>query len=250
MFPPIDGNVQQAIEQTIQSQTRKPVDVDRGTGTTGVFLVGWMARSGILIPPWWSKKRDTELRKFWKSGDHLSGAIYTMESKMTAIPRKVIARDNSIREHVQQAEFITKIINEASQFGEGWEAFFAPWLEDLLTQDNGGFAEIIGDGPKDGPIIGSPISLAHLDSYRCQRTGNAEFPVVYTDTDGRKYKLHFSRVMLASQMPSPVAEMNKVGFCAVSRAINVAQTLIDILHYKQEKLGSRPHRSIMVTKGG
>jgi hypothetical protein len=44
--------------------------------------------------------------------------------------------------------------------------------------------------------------------------------------------------------------MNGVGFCAVSRAINVAQTLIDILLYKQEKLGSRPHRAILIPRGG
>jgi len=56
--------------------------------------------------------------------------------------------------------------------------------------------------------------------------------------------------MYASQMTSPIADMFGVGFSAVSRAINVSQTLIDILLYKQEKLGSRPHREIIITKGG
>src|SRR3972149_2252319 len=38
--------------------------------------------------------------------------------------------------------------------------------------------------------------------------------------------------------------------CAVSRCINIAQTLLDQLVYKQEKLGSRPKRAIGVTSGG
>jgi hypothetical protein len=51
-------------------------------------------------------------------------------------------------------------------------------------------------------------------------------------------------------MPSPIKLMNGVGFCSVSRCINSAQNLIDMSSYKQEKLGSRPTRQLMITKGG
>ena len=44
--------------------------------------------------------------------------------------------------------------------------------------------------------------------------------------------------------------MYRVGFCWTSRIAEVAQNLIDIATYKQEKMGSRPQRAIMVTKGG
>jgi len=43
--------------------------------------------------------------------------------------------------------------------------------------------------------------------------------------------------------------MNGVGFCAVSRCVNVAQTLADIYDFKQEKLGSRPPNQLLVGKG-
>jgi hypothetical protein len=244
-MPTISDIIEQSQRQTVQSQVSEPVP-EAG----GVFSVLTLARAGTYIAPWWSFTRDKDLRNFWKKSDHLSGAIYAVESKMTAIPRKVVARDPSIREHVRQAEILTEEIQASAQFGKGWEAFFGKFVEELLTQDNGAFAEVIGEGPKDGPIIGAPISVAHLDSTRCQRTNNAEFPVVYEDTDGKHYKLHWTRVIHTSQMTSPKIEMNGVGFCAVSRAINVAQTLIDILLYKQEKLGSRPHRAILIPRGG
>lgn len=233
--------VEQAEDATIQARV--------SAMSSGIWLVQWMAQAGYNVPPWWSVHRDTSLREFWKKSDHLSGAIYTMTSKMTAIPNKVIARDQSVRKYVKAAEEAT-IRLRAAEFGESWVVFYSKWVEDLLTQDNGAFAEIIGPGDPDGPIIGAPVGLAHLDSWRCQRTGNSTYPIIYTDTDGKRYKLHRSRVMYASQMPSPIAEMYGVGFSAVSRCLNVSQTLMDILIFKQEKLGSRPHRQILITHGG
>ena len=243
-----DFNLSQTIDTSLQETVQS--DVRRDAMLGGMPSIVWMARSGLTIPAWWSPSRDMELRRFWKKSDHLSGAVYAMESKMTAIPRRVVPRDPSIKEHVSQALLSTELIQQGAQFGQGWEAFFSMFVEELISQDNGAFAEIIGFGPKDGPILGAPLSVAILDSSRSQRTGNPEFPVIYQDINGGRYKLHYSRVMFASQMTSPIKEMFGIGFCSVSRAINVAQTLIDLLVYKQEKLGSRPRRAIGLTKGG
>lgn len=239
----VETQVNEAIQESVQ---RDRLEQEFGN----VRLVGWLARAGLFIPPWWSPARDQKLRNFWKESDHLSGAMYTMQSKMVSVPFRIVARDNSNRNHVGQAEKMTDELLESAQFGEGWEAFYKPWLEDFLGQDNGGFSEIVGRGKKDGPIVGKPLSIAHLDAARCQRTGNPEYPVIYQAQNGKRYKLHYSRVGYASQMTSPAEEMYGVGFSAISRCINIAQNLVDISRYKQEKLGSRPHRGILVTQGG
>lgn len=239
----ISGRVETARDLTIQSQIR-----DDPTENLG--LVFWLGKAGHYLSPWWSPMRDGELREFWKKTDYLSGAVFTMTAKMTAIPFKIVARNTAVREHQVQAEKMTEILSGATQFGEGWNTFYSRFVEDLITQDNGAFAEIIGPGRVDGPLTGRPTSVSHLDAAHCQRTGNPEFPVVYRDFDGKPYKLHYTRVMYASQMTSPIAEMYGVGFSSVSRCVNVSQTLLDILLYKQEKLGSRPHRAIIITKGG
>ena len=242
-------DVTQAIEQSVSLtiQDKKP---DIGGGLANISLVSMLSRASYSLPPWWSKARDMKMAKFWKTSDHLSGAVYSMQSKMTAIPNKVIAKDPSNKAHVKQAEMLTDILNNGSEWGDGWVSFYGKFVEDLITQDNGAFAEVIGEGPKTGAIVGRPISVAHLDSARCTRTGHPIYPVIYQSTDNKRYKLHYTRVMLASQMASPRKEMNSVGFCSVSRCVNVTQTLIDILVYKQEKLGSRPHRQLIITKGG
>jgi hypothetical protein len=173
-----------------------------------------------------------------------------MVSKITSIPFTVVPRNISDRGQFARADKLTNDLVASVQFGDGWNSFLSKCLEDYLTQDNGFFAEIIGAGDPNGPLVGRPISVAHLDSSRCQRTGNAEYPVLYRSYTGKLHQLHFTRVMFDAQLSSPIEDMNGVGFSAVSRCINVSQVLVDILTYEQEKLGSRPHRAILIPQGG
>ncbi len=241
-----DANLEEAIDKTIQPRASGK----GGIGGAHLNLVFWMAGTNELISPWWSRQRDWELRDFWKRIDYLAGAINTLEAMLTTIPLKVIPRDPNIRAHQKQAEAFTKMLINQSEFGDGWGAFYSKFIEDLVTQDNGAFAEIIGDGEPDGPIIGMPLGVAHLDSWRCRRTGDPEFPVVYESSAGPLTKLHRTRVLFGAQQPSPIETMYGVGFSAVSRCINNSQSLLDMLIFKQEKIGSRPQRQILVTSGG
>jgi hypothetical protein len=240
--------IEEMTVETMQSDTRQEKYVGVGGNGSGLFM--FFLQAGDLVPAWWSAARDVKLRKFVKESDHLGGAVFSTITKLSSIPLRIIPRDLSIKTHGVLADKYLEYIKNISDFGRGWEVFYSKFLEDFYTQDNGAFAEIIGEGDKDGEIVGIPLGIAHLDSFRCQRTSNPIYPVLYHDTDGKIYKLHRTRVMFASQMPSPIANMYGVGTCAISRCINAAQNLLDIAIYKQEKLGSRPRRQILVTQGG
>lgn len=240
------SDITEIVESSLANTVSKPLDNTQG----GMHFFQYMVRAGLNLYPWWSPQRDVQLNNFWKQVDYVSGAIYTMESKMSSIPMKILARDQSIKEHVEDAKVATERLLKGAEFGRGWGKFFEKFVEALLTQDNGSFVEIIGNGSPDGPIIGAPITVRTLDSSRCQRTGNPLYPVLYHDMNGRIFKLHFTRVMFEAQMESNIEQMFGVGFCSVSRMINTAQRLLDILIYNQEKLGSRPRRGVIVTKGG
>jgi len=179
----------------------------------GVGFLYWMAQAGEILAPWWSKTRDQQLRNKWKESDHFAGAVYTIAAKMAAVPFRVEPRDMSVKSHHKQADYFNALLEEGIEFGQGWEAFWSRCLIDLWTQDNGFFAEVIGAGKKDGPIRGPVLGLAHLDAWRCDRTSNPEYPVIYQDGDGKRYRFHHSRVLFTSQSPSPSAEMNSVGMC-------------------------------------
>lgn len=208
-----------------------------------------MVQASSISPAWWSPTRDAFLRNFWRQVNHLSIAVYNAQSKLAGIQPRVEARDLSISAHVELATEMTQRLLRVSEFGLGWAGAAEKFFLDLLTQDNGGFLEVLGDGSPDGPIVGLPYGVRHLDSSCCTRTGNPTYPVVYRDITGKRFKLHQSRVIAISQMRSPEARMNGVGLCAVSRAIDIAQALQDIVIYKQEKLGSRPISALLVGKG-
>lgn len=238
----VSSVIDAAIDNTIQARaTQDPVGMPIG-------IMTWLTAAGEILSPWWSQRRDEELRRFWKSSDHIGGAVYTLRTKVTTLPFHVRPRDAGVRAHVKQAALFERILHD-SEFGEGWDVAIGRFVEDALTQDNGGFLEVIGGGDPNGPISGPALGVAHLDASRCQRTGHPEFPVIYYDLAGQRYRLHYTRVISFAQMSSPVAHMYGVGFSALSRAINTAQNLVDISVYKQEKLGSRPPRQMLVGSG-
>lgn len=237
-------SVETALAASVQPRARQ-----EGTWG-GVQLLSFLAQGAGLIAPWWSKRRDVDLARFWPQCSHLAGAYYTLQSKLTAVPFRIEPRDPAVKAHRDMAEYYQGVLEEESEFGQGWQTLWGMALQDLWQYDNGFFLEVIGDGNKAGPIRGPALGLAHLDASRCQRTGNIQYPVVYQATDGSYYQLHRSRVIFRSQMSSGCEGMNGVGLCWTSRIVDAAQNLVDIARYKQEKLGSRPQRGIIVTQGG
>ena len=234
--------------ETVREQSQQPrARGETPTGFTG--LLGYLSSGSSFVAPWWSKQRDLDLASFWKGSDKLSGAIALLTSKVLTVPVRVEPRDNSLKKHARDAEEYTIRLQEESEFGQGLNEALSKWVEDWLTSDNGAFFEIIGDGDKDGPIEGPALGVAHLDSHRCYRWSNPEYPVIYERPDGGRTKFHWTRVAYAADQPSAREEMLGVGFCGVSRSINAAQNLLDIATYKQEKLGSRPLRGILQGRG-
>ena len=230
-------------QETVQSRYRLPADEG------GTSILSFLVRTGELIAPWWSSQRDKDLLDIALRSNHLSGAIAKVSGKLAAITPQVVPRDNTVKSHIRLADEYNRILLEDSEMGQGWLTLATKGFYDMFTQDNGMFWEVLGDGPKDGAIIGPSHGLVSLDSQRCTCTSNPEFPVVYTDTDGKKYVLHHTRVVFLVDNPIPRAEKNGIGFCWASRCSDMVQNLIDIAIYKQEKLGSRPLRQIIIGKG-
>jgi hypothetical protein len=225
------------VAQSLSVQKRSEKSAD----TTSSVL--WFSRDydGSDISPWWSPNRDLDLDLFWRrrGNDILQGAISSMVKKFKSMnwnltgPEKTIAR-------------YQKVLNEA-EFGKGWEILLGKSLQQYLTQDKGGFWELIGTGNPNGPIEGPVLGMAALDSQFCQLTGDINFPVVYynSKTD-RAHKLHASRVVHLVDMPSPNELMNDIGYCAVSRVIASSSVLLKLAKYKDEKLDDLPEAGLLI----
>jgi hypothetical protein len=239
--------------ETVVQQIKSSPDDMTGVETANSILsyLSFANRANDFVPRWWSPSRDAKLRELLSmtGAGMLNVALYTSTSKLLSIPYTIEPRDSSNASHARQAREIEMRIKTLSQYGSGLESVFHKFITDLLTQDNGGFMEIVSEGPKSTPASGSPIGLVHLDAQFVTRTGDPIYPIKYTSKSGDKIKYHFSRVIFASQMTSPMRDMHGVGRCALSRALDFTRTLIDLTLYRQERFGSRPASRLLVGKG-
>ena len=210
------------------------------TGGPDVLVNWWslFAAQGNEIAPWWSPTRDTQLRDLVRKSDQLSGAMGKVSSYVAGTPIKIVPIDTRRERFIRKAQELTDRLNTYSGMLRGFSPSFNSFLYDYYNCDNGGHALVLGSGPADGQIQ-EAWGIDPLDSLRCTRTGNIEFPIVYQHKDGKKYKLHHSRVISMERLPSTDAAMHHMGFSSVSSCYETVQTLIGMEQYNQERVGSR-----------
>lgn len=212
----------------------------------------WMVASAAdSITPWGRipALRDRQLRDFWPRESFLAGALADITFRNAAFDWEIRGPSSGIE------TILTDMIKSAIS-GDmfGWTDFIKKFSLDLYTQDNGAFIELIRDPGVDAnsrftneraPVLG----IAHLDSNQCQRTGNPEFPVLYTDRLTKIHKLAWYQVIPFSEFPSPIERMNSVGYCGVTRALRLAQIMRSILLFKDEKVSGRHFKAIHLVSG-
>lgn len=213
-------------------------------------ILSWLMPSRHAISPHWSRTRDQELRALWKTVDPFKVAVNTFIAKAVTIPIRIHPVDKSVIRHSRQAVESQQRLITFSGLMRGWKKEFRKYGIDFCTQDNGAFMLVMGKGPASQPIRGAPYGVLHLDAETCQRTGDPTFPVIYTHSDGQRYRLHYTRLIYTSNLPDPDRDLFDVGHCPISVALDSGIEMRDIYTYMQEKLGSRPKRQIIFAKTG
>lgn len=218
--------------------------------TGNLILTLDLASAADTIPQWGRViSRDKRLREFWPTETLLAGTVAEMALKNSSYAWEIRHPADSI------AQALTEMLN-SSIAGDsfGWIPFMQRFSEDLYTQDNGAFIELIRDEGADAnssfkaeraPVIG----IANLDAGRCQRTGNPEYPVIYTDRTSQQHKLAWYQVIPMSDFPSSMETMNGVGYCAVTRCLRYSQIMRSIFVFKDEKISGRRFKSIHIVSG-
>jgi hypothetical protein len=217
-----------------------PFGLGRFDGTLWVNL----SRFAEEIPYWsiYPGARDFYLRNLAKHEPMMASALYSMKTRMVTLGFEA--------QGPKRAKKYAQEILRTADFGRGIESLLAKGTDDLLGTDNGLFIERIGTGRPDKPLRGPVIAIAHLDSRRCYRTFNPEFPVIYDNPEsGQMHKLHYTRVAMTSDNPQPIERARGIGFCAVSRALQWVRIIRDTLTYREEKVSGRFTRGIGLVTG-
>jgi hypothetical protein len=179
-----------------------------------------------------SRERDRVLTATLDLEDMWASAVNKAVTKIAVRGYEVADNDDSTR-RTEAGQALARDFDGPAEYRTG----MAKVVQDFLLTDNGWFVEVVRASKKPGAKV---QALYHLDSFRCYRTGNLDYPVLYLDWEGGWHKLRADQVICGSDMPSPRARMYDRGRCAASRAFMTIVKLSAVETYFREKItGSR-----------
>ncbi len=228
--------IEEAIHRATDAGSKQPRfgSVDRRRLFSSVY--GW-AKDTLGNEPAYavdSRARDRWLSTVWRQEPHLAGVV----NGVTVIDknrnwnlvggRNQVARFNNILRFVEN--------------GAGWRMYASKTALAYYTHDIGAITEIGRDGP-DGPVR----SLYTVDPARCYLTGNPGAPLSYTPAQGGKEQNwtdgDFFRVC---SLPSTDESLNDLGYCAISRSIQLARLMVAVYEHDQESLGAKAPKGLLL----
>lgn len=205
---------------------------DQGVWAWSIFDPGAMTSPVPQLPLHGSRERDRVLTATLDLEDMWASAVAKAVTKIAVRGYEVSDSDDSTRRTEFGKNLVTNL-DGPSDYRIG----MAKVVQDFLLCDNGWFVEVARASNKPGAKI---QALYHLDSFRCFRTGNLDYPVLYLDWEGGWHKLRGDQVVYGADMPSPRARMWGRGRCAASRAFQTIVKLSAVETYFREKItGSR-----------
>lgn len=182
---------------------------------------------------------DFHLAEVWQRETILSGAVYSMEAKMTAIKWSVTGRKSLANEAAQM------LARAAHMGGEDWGGFIGATAQDFYTTNRGVFWETGRRGK-----FGRTEDVGHIDALSCTLTGNTKRPVwYYSETTGQNIRFRPWEVIQFASLPSARERRLGTGFCAVARAIRAAKLLLALYKYDEEKLANLPPEGVATLTG-
>lgn len=205
----------------------------------GDYII-YIASQADEIAPWGSApaQRDRVLRQFWPTEPIFASALFSTASRYAGFSYNLKGPDRTVG--------IVQRLLANVEFGQGWQQLLLKTYIDLATQDNGAFIEVVrtSDSPN-----APAISLNHLDSNRCTRTGKRDTPVVYYDYYNNPHLMKWYQIVPLAEFPSPIERYYGMQYCTLTRMLRAAQILRDISVYKREKIGGRFNRAIYFVGG-
>ena len=191
-----------------------------------------------------SRARSKWLSKFWSSEPYIAGLI----NSVVQIDRN---RGWSLVGGRNQVLRFTDILhNWQVQPGRAsWREGVGAMSQAFYTTDMGGLCEV-GRQFQNGPLAG----MFHLDPTRSILTANPEIPLKYypakATSDGRRMvefsPYDYMRVASAINIDEG---FNGLGYCALSRCVELAIIMVAIYRHEQEMLFARAPKGLLLLKG-
>lgn len=243
----MDDQIKETIERAeadiedaeLSQQPRFQKDLDGETFFNTV--VRWTKMAGQDAPAYerHSMKRDLWLTNFWQLEPHLAGVLNSMVGIDKNRAWSLIGGRNQVRR-------FTRVLHNywAAPNLRGWRPGIAGTALSFYQTDLGGVVELGRDG-ESGPLA----AMFHVDPTRCRLMKNVEEPLEYSPKGGSPQKWTPEDFFRVSSMPSILEDFNGLGYCFVSRCLELAQIMIAVYQHDKEQLGARAPRGLLLLQG-
>ena len=214
-------------------------------------LLRWITTTES-VPPYApdSRRRDTYLSTIWRDEPHLAGVLSSVVDLDKNRAWTLLGGRNITLK--------TQRMMLRAEGGDGWRQYIGKQSLAYHTADIGFITETEREA-----IPGGLLNLYHVDPTRCRLVGGAFGELLYTDPrTGQQTWKKQERVDMGgtemmvpadyfrgASMPSIQEVYNNLGYCSVSRALQLSQIMIGILGYDQEKLGVKAPQGLLILNG-
>lgn len=202
-------------------------------------VLRWVTDASLQEPAYSSdsRKRDAWLRRFWRKEPHLAGVL----DSVTAIDKN---RSWTLTGGRNQVARYQRVLRDV-EGGQGWRYFASAQSLSYYTADIGAICEVGRDG-EGGPLR----SLFHVDSARCRLLGNPEKPLEYKPArmGGEVQRWQAGDFFRSVSMPDGDEELFGLGFCALSRSLELAKLMVAVYQHDLEKLGAHAPKGLLLLR--
>lgn len=229
----------------------------------------WLARFASQAddaPHWYhAHAYDNYTEGFWPTEPFLASAIGTVAAQYSARTWFVDGPPRIVKSVLDMLA--------SSDNGAGMVSLFLKLIQDLKTRNNGAFLGIVRENfdysqissvsaiekykPGERALmdaqrggLGRVVTLQHLDSTACYRTGNPLYPVLYRDPlSGNALYLPWHIVVPMAELPFPNVRYGGIQLSAVARVLRASQIMAAHEIYKLEKLTGRSPDELVLLNG-
>lgn len=231
----LEGN----SNDSIQFRANNNLEPNLGIAGFSTSFFNAVASAATELGIWWTPSYDYRLRMLLHGDSMMSGIVYGETSRVKNMPYKLDAPKKTINRENKLSSY-QKMLN-LCHFGQGIRQFSHLFTLEFLTQCNGVFVEIIGkngDRRTEYSLDKDDIeSFAILDSARCWRTYDPEYPVIYVNPyNGERHIMHYSRVYFTSNFTQNIELARGLGICALARAYEAGRLVLAQNTYIYEKV--------------
>lgn len=200
-----------------------------------------------------SRARDKWLGTIWRHHPMMAGVISSM-----------VERDKNRGWSLTGAYRTVKIVKEMlhkSDRGAGWREHIGQQALQYYTSDFGAAIQAYRGGERvkvkpnrngDYDIIAPPVTaFFSYDSTNLRLSGNWKYPAVYQDPNkaNKARKVPLGELLRFCSMRSPLEEMNGLGFCFMSRSVQLLRQMLTVLNHYDEMITGRVPRGFVTIKG-